>query len=820
MYATLFAALIAAASPAAGAPPDTQAVAPPRAERVVREFDPVTVVGGRRADRKSVEVVHAITREELRRLPVDRLVDAVGLQAGVVVTGEDLHVRGGRAGELATTLAGVSLNEPLRAVPMEVPLLALRSAELLSGGLDADHQGSLAGELDVQTEVPADRPQYMLRWVSDGRYGSGFDAGHARFSTPLGFAGLGLVAAAEARLDDQGLPSLRSRGRTTFLGRSFGWRQDNHLLAWAKLAPIATPQRASLEVLTQRVIRQPYDAMWTFDGWTYFADNSIPSPNGPEDATVGVWKRYRAADHKTMTEERRWAAIATLANASATLPMRLTAAYLRSDVLTSVGLRRSPDYINDGNRVFFGAYDRTDQDPFHAIWGDEPYFKHATTDRWSLRGDVTRRFSPRTLVRAGASAWYESYALHEVDDAQPEVTGVEVVRRWRAWAPGGAAWVQHRWEFSGLVWNGGLRAQWFDPGPQAEDALRARRTDPRASVPEVPSRWSFSPRFGIAYPMCERDAFSLSYARTFQDPPRELLYENRRTAYDRRPLGDPTLVPSEVLSWQAALKHVLDPAWSLQLSAFARNVYAEPGTRNVEYLPYRYQLEYASADDAHAQGFEVSLQRVLPGRQFVSLVYTFLNAWGTQSNLEGLAYGTSIGPRPMPTAERPLDWDLTHVFTLGAAVHTVRQYDLSWATRIATGRPWTPLYRANDDASVWPPAYSDQGLVNSRRMPWAENTDVALRFKPRLLRGGRMMLAVRNLFDCVHELNATLAGYPNPQINTLYDEYSAYRTETGHGGGAYWNDANGDGRREWVPVNDPRLQAPRRSVRVGIEFGM
>ncbi len=817
MHATIFAALLAAASPAAGAPPDTQAVARPsaRPERVVREFDPVTVVGGRRADRKSVEVVHAVTREELRRLPVDRLVDAIGLQAGVVVTGEDLHVRGGRAGELATTMAGVSLNEPGRHVAMEVPLLALRSAELLSGGLDADHPGSLAGELDLQTEVPSDRPQYMVRWVSDGRYGSGFDAGHVRVSTPLGFAGLGLVAAGEARLDDQGLPSLRSRGRSTLMSRSFGWRQDNHLLAWAKLAPIASPQRASLEVLTQRVVRQPYDPMWTFDGWTWFEYDDVPRPNGatgdspgdagPDGASAGYWARYKAADHKCMTEERRWAAVATYATSNVTTPLRLTAGWLRSDALTSVGLRRSPDYINDGNRVFFGRYDLPGEDPFHAIWGDEPYFRNATADRWSLRADASRRFGPRTMVRVGASGWYESYALHEVDDALPEVAGIEVERRWRAWAPGGAAWLQHRWEFSGLVWNGGMRLQWFDPGPQA---------------PGAPSRWEVSPRLGIAYPMSDRDAFSLSYSRTFQDPPRELLYENRRTGYDRRPLGNPLLVPSEVLSWQAALKHVLDPAWSLQLAAFARNVYAEPGTRNVEYLPSRYLLQYASADDAHAQGFEVSLQRVSPGRQYLSLVYTFLNAWGTQSNLEGLAYGSSIGPRPMPTAERPLDWDLTHVFTFGAAVHTARQYDVSWTTRIATGRPWTPLHRTTADASDWPPAYSDQGLVNAERMPWAENTDVALRIKPRLLRGGRVMIAVRNLFDCVHELNATLSGYPNSRINTLYDEYSAYRTETGNGGGAYWNDANGDGQREWVPVNDPRLRAPRRSVRLGIEFGM
>ncbi|MFN8588371.1 MAG: hypothetical protein U0704_11300 [Candidatus Eisenbacteria bacterium] len=73
MIATLFAsslaALLAATSAgAAPAPPDTQAAAS-RPQRVVREFDPVTVVGGRRADRKSVEVVHAVTRENCGGCP-------------------------------------------------------------------------------------------------------------------------------------------------------------------------------------------------------------------------------------------------------------------------------------------------------------------------------------------------------------------------------------------------------------------------------------------------------------------------------------------------------------------------------------------------------------------------------------------------------------------------------------------------------------------------------------------------------------------------------------------------------------------------------
>ncbi len=52
-------------------------------------------------------------------------------------------------------------------------------------------------------------------------------------------------------------------------------------------------------------------------------------------------------------------------------------------------------------------------------------------------------------------------------------------------------------------------------------------------------------------------------------------------------------------------------------------------------------------------------------------------------------------------------------------------------------------------------------------------------------------------------------------INTLYDDYAAYRTETGQGGGAYWG-ATGAGARYWVPVHDPRLLNPPRTVRLSV----
>jgi hypothetical protein len=58
-------------------------------------------------------------------------------------------------------------------------------------------------------------------------------------------------------------------------------------------------------------------------------------------------------------------------------------------------------------------------------------------------------------------------------------------------------------------------------------------------------------------------------------------------------------------------------------------------------------------------------------------------------------------------------------------------------------------------------------------------------------------------------------GYPNPVINTVYDDYGAYRTDTGQGGGAYWVSTGGSSGY-WVPVHDPRLINPPRTVRISV----
>ena len=126
---------------------------------------------------------------------------------------------------------------------MEVPLLALRNVELVSGAPEAQYGCGLAGALDLRTVDPGARPEAQLRWTGDGGLDTRYDRVSARVGTPLRVLGLGVVSAVDGTFDDTWLPALRTPNRRRVLGAPLGWRAENRMLGYLKLAPVEQPRR-------------------------------------------------------------------------------------------------------------------------------------------------------------------------------------------------------------------------------------------------------------------------------------------------------------------------------------------------------------------------------------------------------------------------------------------------------------------------------------------------------------------------------------------------------------------------------------------------
>jgi len=780
--------LVPAAAWAAGGTPDTLAAADStRARRVVREFATLEV----RAllhDLKSGETVHPIAALALHAYPVDGLAQAVALEPGVVVQGEELHVRGGRAGETLVQLDGVTLNEPLRHRPMELPLLAVRSADLVCGAPEARYPGSLAGILDLHTVDPGPHAGGELRWQTDGGRDTRYDRISARATTPLAILGLGIVAAGDATLDDTSLPALRSHARHHVAGLSLGWRAENRLLASFKLAPIAAPQAFALQVLASRKVHEPYDPAWSVDGWV--GPDSVGDLVVRPTAQPG-FVRYRAADHLPMSDDRQLATLLTAARARGRRRATLALGWLRTRTRLTLGGGEALGGASPG-----AVYDRdATGDPFHVYRGDFPLSRVSGSDVVSVRADAEPLTTTGNTVKLGAGWSYEDVRMDELDLALAGAP-LDARRAYHAWAPGGFAYGQGRWQSAGLVLNGGLRAAYYTAGPRA-----TRQTLPGSRRGTV----QMSPRLAITYPLSPRDVLSMSYARLQQDPERDLLYDSRTAISHRQPLGNPALRPAMTRAYEAAVKHLLRADWALQTSFFYHDLAQVAGAREFALPGGATDLRYADDDQGSAAGFELSVIHVAGERGRLEAHYTFMHAWGFESRPEGDPYGPVRDVRTAPIGEEPLSWDRRHSLLVAGAWAWPR-LTLSWSSQVGSGLPWTPKPRRQ--------ALADVTLVNSRRFGWTETTNLDLHWSPPLALGLQVGLEARNLFGTRGERAATVDGYPNPLINTVFDDDGAYRTETGLGGGAYWTNAGPT--PHWVPLHDPRLYDPPRTVRMSV----
>ncbi len=165
------------------------------AARVDSVLDPLAVTDQQR-----------YTTEDLRRLPVSTVEEAIGLSSGAV--GESY--RGGRLGQQAFILDGLGVKNQLDAssgsLGVRVPPDILAEASLITNGFSARYGQAVSALVNLSTRDGGDRWGGRLAYETDRPLGGGADHGLDRavvgFEGPL-FGGISLIGVADlsARLN-------------------------------------------------------------------------------------------------------------------------------------------------------------------------------------------------------------------------------------------------------------------------------------------------------------------------------------------------------------------------------------------------------------------------------------------------------------------------------------------------------------------------------------------------------------------------------------------------------------------------------------------
>ena len=792
--------------------------------KVVKQLEEIEVRAEKRIDTKSSTTKQSITAEKLKELPVDNLREAVGTKAGVVAASDGLHFRGGRSGEVKYQFDGVEVSDPLFGQGANIANLAVAGTEVLSGGFDAEYGNALSGVVAVSTKEGTDRFGGEVRWDTD-RYGDptktfdNYDRFTFGFGGPTPIRNLTYFATYEGTFSDTYLNSTMTKPQRTLLDFiQLGNRQQNVINTNFKLAyRINSRNKATFETINNRTIDTPYNHMWSREGFVRVTYDTVRTVGQPDQLNprYGTWSPTKVdstyqpvnlPDHVPTTDDRfNQETFVWTDQLSDKSVWTTRVASLNFNTLSSIGRQQPWEYwIQSPNYWSGNVQVGSENNPYYATHGDFPQYVQRTQSTWTMKSDFSTHHWKQHTWKTGMEFTYNRVQNLSMNLPNSETNGLPGGTRsdFINYNPEGAAYVQDRWEFEGLVLNAGLRYDAFSPGAQiqASDLKSGQLV-----------KQQMSPRLGIAYPISDKDVLSFHYGWTYQTPAHNFVFQNRGVNTSVVTRGNPDLQPETNIAYQAGVQHLFSRDVSGQFSVFFKDIYGLITQRQERDEFGNLVNVYENGDYASSRGFEMSLIKSFSHKFSAEINYTYSLATGVASDPNQALQFFNGGRLYLPISERPLDWDQRNTLSIQSVVRDPGKWGFRMLWSYGSGFPFTPTF-ANDRRP-------DPALENTRRLP--SNTRLTIDGDKYYKVWGQnltLFFDARNVLNAENISTLSQNPFPNPYVNTAGDDYLIYYTQTGRAGGAYLQDINGDNIPDWVPLNDPRVFEEGRAVRLGLSI--
>ncbi|MFO7948844.1 MAG: TonB-dependent receptor [Candidatus Fermentibacteraceae bacterium] len=706
--------------------------------------------------------MHVIDRSEIETMPVASVLDVVGRQAGITTRGGEIHVRGGRGGEVDYLLDGVSVRSPMtNAMVATVPLSALAETSVATGGFGAEYGNAMSGIVRMVVREGGSDYEGSLDLGAGDMTAFGGESETRNYSEPSensnfrgdcldGQASLGGPEPLTGLL----LPSLGVEvpGEARFFGA----------VEWSRSGFDLRDSRGNWDNNWQNLV----------SGCLNLSYRPVPSTQ------IGLLGRY--SYRQSGWDEWAWSRYDQPAyidgepyiggHIDYALPVRfeeswgLTARFSRllgdgtvMELLADQGEFRHWRRVRDPG----GGYLGDDLTP--AAWYAEFYPEERVADSLGFyhggihpevwlessssvttgRASVTSRVGPMLEVKVGLEGKYFDIYDFSVYSGAP---GQTFVSNWRASPYSGAAYLQTSFDFSGaMVLNTGLRLEAFDPSTELVEAGGE-------GTEEVPAKYQISPRLGMTHPVSENDVFFATYGHYFQMPSLNQMFfgTNYNLTGSYSIVGNPDLDAVRTSSYEAGVRHRFDPLSSLSFAAFSKRITGLVRTAPSSAEGGDYFFRYEN-DDSYAtvQGVELTLSRLTGSGWSGSLGYTYSLAEGRYSSSTEQYRYSSEGYGTVPADEHYLDWDQRHT----ANAHLLLALDRGEGPVMGGFRPLEGAGLSLDWS--WgsgfpfsPPPADSIPEVNTRRYPWTMQTDLQA---SRRIWAGPLTLEARatvyNLFD-------------------------------------------------------------------------
>jgi outer membrane receptor protein involved in Fe transport len=638
-----------------------------------------------------------IEHDEIEMLPIESPFEIVGFQAGATNDRRGIHIRGGRENEVAYTINGASILDPIFSqAAASYDEASIQEMMILTGGYNPEYGNAQSAIVNVVSKEGGSE--------FEGEFGSAF-------YLPLE----GLWESA----DDADKYNTGYATATLSLSGPSPWTQDlRYFLSvesstwddWDPHVRVLENQGRERDQAIWKLTAFPHSGMkFYFEGLYY-------------DTQFSVWSAQRQKVPETFLGYDRWSLVGVLGMSHMVgqdsyydlSVSRFETNYHVAqpgkwwDMNRSQEWNTTPADEGGGGINLETEYDENN----FIIGGDNNLFHDSESTVNSLRGSYTWQATEHHQFKMGGE--YTKYRTrhHEIYASPGNVYKNEYLVR----PTYIVSYAQDKIEYSGLVVNAGLRLDLFDPEFKVPSDP-AYPWDPAVMVPgpecggpdqTEPPLWNLtdasakgriSPRLGISHPVSDVSVLHFTYGHYFQVPPYGYLYTN--TKYDMGghwPLiGNPDLQPEKTVAYEVGIESMIAEDLVLDVTGFYKDIdnlvstVTINDTRDPETPPDATQYTtYLNTDYGNVRGFELTLRKRFREAWMGRVIYTFMIGKGRSSDvLEG--YNQLFDGTVAPTREYYLDWDRRHSLVLDLGYGRMDNWAVNVLVKYATGSPYTPV---------------------------------------------------------------------------------------------------------------------------------
>jgi outer membrane receptor protein involved in Fe transport len=268
-----------------------------------------------------------------------------------------------------------------------------------------------------------------------------------------------------------------------------------------------------------------------------------------------------------------------------------------------------------------------------------------------------------------------------------------------------SAYVQDKMEYDIMIINAGVRFDWFDAVSLQPADLKNPTMNtlfPGAGQYRRSSKkYQISPRLGVSFPITDQGIIHFSYGHFFQIPGFDNLYTNSDYLVSSAgslstTTGNPDLEAQRTVSYELGLQQVLFDVFSVDVTAYYRDVRNYLGMEIIEMYDGRTYGRYINRDYANVRGFVASVEKRLTDYFGVKADYTFQIAEGNSSDPRTVFYNNqSSPPVETPKAVVPLNWDQRNTLNLTLTVGEPGNWTVSSLFQYGSGYPYTEDVRTS-----------------------------------------------------------------------------------------------------------------------------